>query len=173
MSTAASSSGGGTREQGRSEFGVALFLGAVGLLVLVSALLLPESRISRGPVGPAAVPIVVAILLIVTAVFLAIDVARGGRGEPEGGEDIELGGGTDWRTVLMLAVAFIANALLIEPLGWVFSGAILFWGAAFALGSRHWVRDAVIAFVLSIGTWYVFALGLGIVMPPGILEGIL
>ena len=173
MSTAASTSGGGTREQGRSEFGVALFLGAVGLLVLVSALLLPESRISRGPVGPAAVPIVDAILLMVTAVFLAIDVARGGRGEPEGGEDIELGGGTDWRTVLMLAVAFIANALLIEPLGWVFSGAILFWGAAFALGSRHWIRDAVIAFVLSIGTWYVFALGLGIVLPPGILEGIL
>jgi putative tricarboxylic transport membrane protein len=118
MSTAASTSGGGTREQGRSEFGVALFLGAVGLLVLVSALLLPESRISRGPVGPAAVPIVVAILLMVT-------------------------------------------------------GAILFWGAAFALGSRHWIRDAVIAFVLSIGTWYVFALGLGIVLPPGILEGIL
>jgi len=45
--------------------------------------------------------------------------------------------------------------------------------AAFALGSRHWIRDAVIAFVLSIGTWYVFALGLGIVLPPGILEGIL
>ena len=83
MSTAASTSGGGTREQGRSEFGVALFLGAVGLLVLVSALLLPESRISRGPVGPAAVPIVVAILLIVTAVFLAIDVARGGRSDSE------------------------------------------------------------------------------------------
>ena len=173
MSTAASTSGGGTREQGRSEFGVALFLGAVGLLVLVSALLLPESRIARGPVGPAAIPIVVGGLLVAVAAYLAVDISRGGRGEPEGGEDIELGGGTDWRTVLMLAVAFIANALLIEPLGWVFSGAILFWGAAFALGSRHWIRDAVIAFVLSIGTWYVFALGLGIVLPPGILEGIL
>ena len=164
---------GGAKEQGRSELGVALFLGALGLLVIVQALLLPESRIARGPVGPAAVPVVVGGLLLVVSVFLAIDVWRGGRGEPEGGEDIELGGGTDWRTVLMLAVAFIANALLIEPLGWVFSGAILFWGAAFALGSRHWIRDAVIAVVLSIGTWYVFALGLGIVLPPGILEGIL
>jgi putative tricarboxylic transport membrane protein len=170
MTSAAS---GGAREQGRSELGVALFLGALGLLVVVSALLLPESRIARGPVGPAAVPIVVGGLLVVASVFLALDVLRGGRGEPEGGEDIELGGGTDWRTVGMLAAAFIANALLIEPLGWVFSGAILFWGSAFALGSRHYVRDAVIAFAMSIGSFYLFALGLGIVLPPGLLRGIL
>ena len=170
MSSAAS---GGPTEQGRSELGVALFLGALGVLVVVQALLLPESRIARGPVGPAAVPIVVGGLLIIVSVFLAIDVWRGGRGEPEGGEDIELGGGTDWRTIGMLAAAFVANALLIEPLGWVFSGAILFWGGAFALGSRHYIRDAVIAFGLSIGSWYLFALALGIVLPPGILRGVL
>ncbi len=173
MSTAASGGGSSTQEQGRSEIGVALFLGAVGLLVIVSALMLPESRIVRGPVGPAAVPVVVGTLLVVVSVFLAVDVWRGGRGEPEGGEDIELGGGTDWRTIAMLAAAFLANALLIESLGWVFSGAILFWGSAFALGSRHYIRDVVIAFVLSIGSWYLFALGLGIVLPPGILRGIL
>jgi putative tricarboxylic transport membrane protein len=174
VSTAASTTnGGGTREEGRSELGVALFLGALGLLVIVSALMLPESRIARGPVGPAAVPVVVGSLLVIVSGFLAVDILRGGRGEPEGGEDIELGGGTDWKTVLMLAAAFLANALLIESLGWVFSGAILFWGAAFALGSRHWIRDVVIAFVLSIGSWYLFALGLGIVLPPGILDGIL
>jgi putative tricarboxylic transport membrane protein len=164
---------GSSQEQGRSELGVALFLGALGVLVVVSALLLPVSRIARGPVGPAAVPVVVGGLLIIVSVFLAIDVWRGGRGEPEGGEDIELGGGTDWRTIGLLAAAFVANAVLIEPLGWVFSGAILFWGSAFALGSRHYIRDAAIAFVLSIGSWYLFALVLGIVLPPGILRGIL
>jgi putative tricarboxylic transport membrane protein len=169
----AASSGGTTQEQGRSEFGVALFLGALGALVVVSALLLPESRIARGPVGPAAVPLVVGGLLVVTSVFLAVDVWRGGRGEPEGGEDVELTGRSDWRTVAMLAAAFLTNAVLIEPLGWVFSGAILFWGSAFALGSRHYVRDAVIAVALSIGSFYLFALGLGIVLPPGILRGIL
>jgi len=152
---------------------VALFLGALGVLIVVSALLLPESLIARGPVGPGAVPIVVGTLLVVVSVVLAADVWRGGRDQPEGGEDIELGGGTDWRTIGMLAAAFVANALLIESLGWVFSGAILFWGSAFALGSRHYIRDVVIAFVLSIGSWYVFALGLGIVLPPGILRGIL
>ena len=171
MTTA--SSGGTTREQGRSEYGVALFLAALGLLVIVQALLIPESRIVRGPVGPAAVPLVVGGLMVVIGIALGVDVRRGGRGEPEGGEDVELTGGTDWRTIAMLAAAFVANALLIEPLGWVFSGAILFWGSAFALGSRHYVRDAVIAFTLSIGSFYLFALGLGIVLPPGVLRGIL
>ncbi len=164
---------GSTQEEGRSELGVAVFLGAVGLLVVISAILLPESRITRGPVGPAAVPIVVGALLLVVSVFLAVDVLRGGRGEPEGGEDVELGGGTDWRTVALLAVAFLANALLIEPLGWPLSGAILFWGSAFALGSRHHVRNVVLALVLGVGSWYLFVLGLGISLPVGILKGIL
>jgi putative tricarboxylic transport membrane protein len=168
-----SAPGGSTEEQGRSEYGVVLFLGALGLLVIVSALLLPESRIVRGPVGPAAVPVLVGALLVIVSVFLALDVKRGGRGEPEGGEDIELGGGTDWRTVALLAAAFLSNAFLIEPLGWPISGAILFWGCAFALGSRHYVRDAAIALVLGVGSWYLFVLGLGISLPVGILEGIL
>jgi putative tricarboxylic transport membrane protein len=168
-----SAASGGTREQGRSEYGVALFLGALGILVVVQAILLPESKIARGPVGPAAVPIVIGSLLVLVAAFLALDVSRGGRGEPEGGEDVELGGGTDWRTVLVLAAAFVSNALLIEPLGWPFSGAILFWGSAFALGSRRYIRDAVIALVLSFGSWYLFAFGLGVVLPVGILKGIL
>jgi putative tricarboxylic transport membrane protein len=164
---------GGTREQGRSEFGVALFLGALGILVIVSAVLLPESRIARGPVGPGAIPILVGTLLVVVAAFLALDVWRGGRGEPEGGEDIELTGRSDWRTVAILVAAFLSNALLIEPLGWPISGAILFWGSAFALGSRHYIRDAVIAVVLGVGSWYLFVLGLGTSLPVGILEGIL
>ena len=165
--------GSSTVEQGRSEYGVALFLGAVGLLVIVSALLLPESRIARGPVGPGAVPVLVGGLMVVVSVFLALDVRRGGRGEPESGEDVELTGGSDWRTIAMLVAAFVANALLIENLGWPVSGAILFWGAAFALGSRHYIRDAVIAVVMSVGTWYLFVLGLGVALPVGILEGIL
>jgi putative tricarboxylic transport membrane protein len=152
---------------------VALFLGVVGLVVISSALLLPDSRIARGPVGPEAVPLVVGGLLVVVSIVLAIDVSRGGRGEPEGGEDVELAGGTDWRTVGLLAVAFVSNALLIEPLGWPLSGAILFWGSAFALGSRHYVRDAVIALVLGVGSWYLFVLGLNTSLPVGILKGIL
>ena len=164
---------GSANEQGRSELGVALFLAALGLLLIVQALMLEESLIARGPVGPRAVPLVVGGLLVIVAAVLAVDVLRGGRGEPEAGEDIDLTGRSDWRTIAMLVAAFVANALLIENLGWPVSGAILFWGAAFALGSRHYIRDAVIAVVMSVGTWYLFVLGLGVALPVGILEGIL
>ncbi len=164
---------GSAKEQGRSELGVALFVAALGLLLIVQALMLEESLIARGPVGPRAVPLVVGGLLVIVGAVLAVDVLRGGRGEPEGGEDIDLTGRSDWRTIAMLVAAFVANALLIENLGWPVSGAILFWGAAFALGSRHYIRDAVIAVVMSVGTWYLFVLGLGVALPVGILEGIL
>jgi putative tricarboxylic transport membrane protein len=163
----------GIRAPGRSELGVALLLLGIGGVVLVNAATLSTNIAQRGPVGPKAVPLVVGTLLVLVAVMLARDVLRGGRGEPEGGEDVDLTGGSDWRTVLMLAGAFLANAALIEPLGWPVSGAVLFLGSALALGSRRYVRDAVISVVLSVGTWYLFVLGLGITLPVGILKGIL
>jgi putative tricarboxylic transport membrane protein len=159
--------------QGRSELGVALFLLALGVLVLVDAAGIPETAGQTGPIGPKAVPYVLGTALVVLSVLLAIDVLRGGRGEQETGEDIDLSHGTDWRTVLILIGAFLANVVLIERVGWPVSGAILFFWVAFALGSRHFIRDPLIAIALSIGTWYLFALGLGIELPVGVLKGIL
>jgi putative tricarboxylic transport membrane protein len=159
--------------QGRSELGVALFLAALGVLVLVDAARIEASLSQRGPVGPKAVPVVVGALLVVTAVLLVRDVLRGGRGEPEGGEDVDLSHGSDWRAMLLLSAAFLANIALIERVGWPISGAVLFFGCAYALGSRRFVRDPLIALALSIGTWYLFAVGLGIGLPVGILKGIL
>ena len=126
-----------------------------------------------GPVGPAAVPVVVGLMLLACAAFLAVDVLRGGHGEAEGGEDVELDAPTDWRTVVLLAAAFLANVALIDRAGWPISGAVLFWGSAYALGSRRYVRDVLIAFALSFLTYYLFGQGLGIDLPAGILEGIL
>jgi putative tricarboxylic transport membrane protein len=112
-------------------------------------------------------------MLIICAVVLAIDVLRGGHAEAEGGEDVDLNHPSDWRTVLLLVAAFLANVLLINPVGWWFSGAVLFWGSAYALGSRRYVRDVAIAFALSFATYYIFAAGLGIGLPAGVLQGIL
>ena len=73
----------------------------------------------------------------------------------------------------MLAGAFLLNALLIERLGWVISGSLLFALSAFALGNRHYVRLAVISVLLSLVTWYGFFLGLDVKLPAGLLDGIL
>jgi putative tricarboxylic transport membrane protein len=159
--------------RGRSELGVAAVLAVVAVVVAVDASGLEAGTAQVGPVGPKVVPLLVSGLLLVCAVLLAVDVLRGGRGELEGGEDVDLGQASDWRTVLLLVAAFVANIALIDRAGWVISGAVLFWGSVYALGSRHYVRDGVIAVVLSVTTFYAFYLGLGIALPAGILQGVL
>ena len=159
--------------KGRSELGVALLLGAAGVLVFLDAngLVTPYSK--SDPVGPKTVPFIVAGMLVVCAVLLAVNVLRGGKGEAEGGEDVDLTHPADWKTVLPLAGAFVANILLIDWAGWVISGTVLFWGSAWALGSRHYIRDGIISVALSVLTFYGFYLGLGIPLPAGLLEGVL
>lgn len=151
----------------RSELGICALLAALGVLVLVDAVRIPTDFAQRGPVGPKAVPIVVGVLLLVIAALLARDVLRGGRGEAEGGEDIDLTASSDWRTVLLLSAAFLANAALIGVAGFPISGAILFWGAAYALGSRNFVRDPLIAAAMSILTFILFNNLLGVPLPGG------
>lgn len=165
-----------TRDAGAknySEYGVAALLLALGVWAIVDAMSLADLASSRGPVGAKTVPMLVGALLVTTAVLLAIDIARGGRGEQEGGEDVDLGHGSDWRTIGLLVGAFVANALLIERIGWPLSGAILFFGTTYALGSRHYIRNVIISLVLSVGSWYLFYAGLGIKLPVGLLKGIL
>jgi len=159
--------------KGRSELGVALLLGAAGVLVFLDANGLATPYSKSDPVGPKTVPFIVAGMLVVCAVLLAINVLRGGKGEAEGGEDVDLAHPADWKTVLPLAGAFILNILLIDWAGWVVSGTVLFWGSVLALGSRHFVRDGLISVALSLLTFYGFYLGLGIALPAGLLEGIL
>jgi putative tricarboxylic transport membrane protein len=162
-----------TRRVDRAELGVALLLGVVGAAVIFDASRLDVPYSQSDPLGPRAVPFLIGGLLLVCAVALALNVLRGGHGEAEQGEDIDLTAPTEWRVVLPLIGAFVANILLIDVLGWVISGAMLFWASAWALGSRHLVRDGVIAVALSLATFYGFYVGLGILLPAGILDGVL
>ncbi|GHA35454.1 membrane protein [Streptomyces tauricus] len=156
-----------------SELGVCVLLLALGALVLTDALTMDVDITQRGPVGPKTVPIVVGAGLLVIAALLAVDVLRGGHGEAEGGEDVDLSEPADWRTVSLLAGVFLGSAVLIEPLGFPVAGALLFWGAAFALGSRRFDKDPLIAAALSLSTYVVFNNLLGVPLPGGPLMGVL
>ncbi|WP_262282908.1 tripartite tricarboxylate transporter TctB family protein [Micromonospora sp. MA102] len=162
------------RRPDRAQYGVVAFLALVGGFVIFDATTRIGSAINTAdPIGPKPVPILLGVLLLVIAVIYAVDVARGGAGEPEAGEDVDLSLPIDWRTVLLLVGAFLVNAVLIDRLGWVISGTILFWGSAYALGNRHYVRNLLIAVALSLITFYTFAIGLGVDLPAGVLQGIL
>ena len=155
------------------DFALCAGLAVAGIVVLIDALRLSNNVTGVDPLGPKPVPVVVGGALILLAGLLALAVARGNLGEAEAGEDIDLHAKADLRTVVLLAAVFAANIALIDLLGWVISGSLLFYGLVIVLGSRHFIRDLAISIAMALITFYGFAIGLGVGLPAGILQGIL
>ncbi|GAB3995425.1 tripartite tricarboxylate transporter TctB family protein [Glycomyces albus] len=155
----------------RAQYWVCGFLALLGGLVIFDAATMDGFTASNDPIGPEPVPIILGAALIALAALYAIDTARGGRGAVEDGESGA--DGFDWRTVGLLCAVFVGNALLIDRLGWVISGSLLFYSAALVLGSRRYFWALVAAVTLALTTFYGFAIGLGVGLPAGILQGIL
>ncbi len=152
---------------GLSEYGVAGLLAVLGGVVLYEASQVSLALTNRNTLGPRTVPYVIGALLLVTAVLLAVDVARGGRGEEETGEDVDLSGGTDWRTLLGLVGVIAASGQLIPFIGFPASGAILFFGVARLLGSRRLWTDVAVSVAVPVLAFLLFTQGLGVSLPAG------
>jgi putative tricarboxylic transport membrane protein len=156
----------------RAELGLAAFVAAVGAFVLVQTAGLPVPATSN-VVGPKFFPTLVGIALIVVGVLLAVEVLRGRVAEPDAGEDVDPTQPTDWRTLLLLLAALVAHLLLMLLIGYVLAAAALFWGAAFALGSRRRLRDAAVGVLLGVVLYVAFTRGLGLRLPEGAIEAVL
>jgi putative tricarboxylic transport membrane protein len=155
----------------KGQYFLAGALAVVGIYTIVDARGL---NVGFGdPVGPRAFPYVIGTGMIVLAVLLAVATARGDVAEGEAGEDVDLTSPPDWVTVGKLVGILVLNVLFVNILGWAVTGALLFAGCAWALGSRTLVRDVIVGVVLSVSSWYFFYVGLDVPLPPGILDGIL
>ncbi len=152
-------------------------LGLAALLVVVGAYTFYEAttlRIGFGdPVGPRLFPYVIGAITVLLGLLLVLATFRGDVPQAEGGEDIDLRQPADWVTVLKLVGVLLFTVLTISFVGWALSGAVLFVGSAWALGSRTLVRDAIVGLVLSVSSWYFFHEVLGVILPAGILDGVL
>lgn len=155
----------------KAQYGLSLAVGLIGAYTIYDATTLTVGF--ADPVGPRVFPYVIGGAMIVLAVLLAVATARGDRPQAEEGEDVDLTQPPDWSTVLRLLAVFVLNIVLIDPLGWAVTGAMLFAGCTWALGSRTLVKDVAIGAVLSVGSWYFFYVGLDIPLSPGVLDGIL
>jgi putative tricarboxylic transport membrane protein len=125
------------------------------------------------PVGPRVFPYIVGGVLVALGILLALATLRGDKPEEDSGEDVDLTQPTDLVTVGKLVAVLVFTIATINVLGWAITGAVLFAGAAWALGSRTLVRDVLVGVLLSVTSWYGFYVGLGIPLSPGILDGIL
>jgi len=161
----------GTRKVDKAQYGLAAVLAVVGVWTIIDARGL---NVGFGdPVGPRVFPYVIGVVMIVLAVLLALATARGDVPQAEEGEDVDLTSPPDWLTVGKLVGIMVLNIVFVNLLGWVITGALLFAGCAWALGSRTLVRDVIVGAVLSVASWYFFYSGLGVPLSPGILDGIL
>ncbi|AUS77339.1 tripartite tricarboxylate transporter TctB family protein [Actinoalloteichus sp. AHMU CJ021] len=79
---------------------------------------------------------------------------------------------TDWRTVGIVVASFVAFTVLLVPVGWLISGALLFWGVTYALHGKRPLFDASVALVVSSVIQLAFSAGLGLNLPAGILGGV-
>lgn len=157
--------------QDRAQFALAAVLLVVGAYTIIDARGL---NVGFGdPVGPRVFPYVIGAVMIGLAALLAVATTRGDVPHAEEGEDVDLTTPPDWLTVAKLVGILVLNIVLVNVLGWAITGAVLFAGCAWALGSRTLLRDVLVGAVLSVASWYFFYVGLDVPLSPGILDGVL
>lgn len=142
---------------------------AVGVFTLVDASTIAVR--DDNAVGPRAFPYLVGALLVATGIAAIVATAKGKLGRAEDSEDVDESVRTDWLTVGKLVAVLVAHLVLIDLAGWPVAAALLFFGAAWALGATWW-RALAVAVVLALVVQVVFASGLGLSLPAGIFEGV-
>ncbi|MFE1167024.1 tripartite tricarboxylate transporter TctB family protein [Nocardiopsis sp. NPDC058789] len=175
--------------RGRSEVFVGLLVIGVGAFLGAQTMAMHVPDTSTGP-GPQLFPGLVSGLMLVLGALLIVQVAREPAVPPtdadpdaesagivgelvEGREARRTATHSDWRTVGLVLGAVVAFTLLLQPLGWLLSGALLFFGVSTAFGGRRSLFEAAVALVYSAVVQLAFVAGLGLNLPSGILGGVL
>ncbi|MDQ1899411.1 tripartite tricarboxylate transporter TctB family protein [Paracoccus sp. WLY502] len=114
------------------------------------------------PVGPRAFPMITAALIGICGIILLIQ--GGGEAEPVGSRTL-LG-------LLMMAATLFVYALVFEPLGYVPSTLAMSAVVARLFGAT-WTQAGISGLILSVGSYLLFDHGLDVVLPAGILRGLI
>lgn len=152
---------------GPARWVVPVLAAAVGALMLWGAFTIEAPANATRP-GPGFFPGMIGALLLAATAFLVVGNLRR---RPQGTANT-----LAWfeaRPVLIVVAALVVNTVLLEFLGWLLAGALLFWAVAFAFGARAYLRDAVVALSVSAAVQVGFSLGLGLSLPSGILGWVL
>ncbi|WP_181008903.1 MULTISPECIES: tripartite tricarboxylate transporter TctB family protein [unclassified Streptomyces] len=132
-----------------------------------------EAPPNSAPPGPGVVPGVIGALLLLVAAKMAFDNLRVARALREGVSFGPPAPPTEWSPVALTIGALAVHVALLEPLGWLLAGTLLFWGVSYAFGAREPLRDAVVSLSMSAVVQVGFSFGLGLNLPGGVLELVL
>ena len=132
-------------------------IAVLAVITLVGGLTTPDPGF--GVVGPAVLPTIIGALMVVTAIWLAVDAARGTpapQTEP-----------LDRRPFAYSIVATAAFLFAFVPLGFVISASAFLIAQARILGSRHFARDVIASLAFIVGLYVLFVQFLTIALPKG------
>ena len=159
----------------RSPAEIALSAGVLvlGIGVAVGTALLPaEGGYSR--IGPNFVPGVVGFGLIVVGIWLLYEaLASGWRHMPDASPEARGEHAFDPSAFLWVTAGLFAHMILIGTAGFVIAGAVLLACVARGFGSRRFIRDLAIGFVLALGAFLFFVKFLNVGLPGGWLTPLL
>ncbi|PNI08682.1 hypothetical protein CXX84_08780 [Arthrobacter sp. AFG7.2] len=154
---------------GRSGLVVAGILAAIGTYLTAGILAMDVPEGAKAP-GPTFFPTLIVIAIFVLAVLLVVQTLRKPEHVVEAAAEHRFH--TDWKSLGLVFGSFLAFALLLVPVGWLISAAMLFWGVSRALGSKRPLFDLGLSLVFASCIQVAFGAGLGLNLPGGILEGI-
>jgi putative tricarboxylic transport membrane protein len=184
---------------GLAELVVPAILVAIAAFLIVGTVNMVQPPSVQRP-GPTFFPIIVIVLLLLMAVLNTVQILRAARrapadqdatdgavpvdadgdpveeippDPPAGREPWPVGAVSDWRVVLTVLASLVGFIVLLRPLGWILAAALLFWGVAYALGSRRPAFDISVALVMSSAVQLAFGYALGLNLPAGFLAGVL
>jgi putative tricarboxylic transport membrane protein len=142
------------------------FLFATSIVVLVDTTNMVESN-AVGFVGPKVFAYMVGILLFVLSGIQLLAVIRGSRGEPEGIEAGVLASSPNWKALGFVGGGLVAYALLLEVLGFLVMGPLLYFAVAKAVGAKRNLLLAAVAVAVSVVVYVGFTQGLQLYLPLG------
>ena len=152
------------------QLAVAAGVAAIGAFVLGGSFYLPTGG-GYAQVGPGVVPRIVGVLLIAAGILLIREALTGGFRGVDEADEAQLP--MHWGFFAWASGGIIAYGLIIEHLGFIVASTVLFVMVARAFQSRRWALNVVVGLVLAAAIYAIFRYGLGLMLPAGILRGLL
>ncbi|NTB87557.1 tripartite tricarboxylate transporter TctB family protein [Agrobacterium tumefaciens] len=138
---------------------LASFTLAMGCFIGIQTWMTP-SMPAQQIVGPGLFPAIIATALVLVGLWLAYEsFVRPSADE----ERLEF----DWKATAIVAAAFASQYVLLERMGWIISGTLLFAVSAVAFGSKAHIRNVLLGLALTSVTYVLFDYGLDLDLPVG------
>ncbi|WP_062228574.1 tripartite tricarboxylate transporter TctB family protein [Aureimonas frigidaquae] len=138
--------------------GLAL-LASLGLLIFGWGLVAP---FAYEPVGPRAFPLLTAALIGICGLMLVL---RPGPDEAPNAPGVNVG-------IVSISAVLLAYAFFFQPLGFVLSTALMCVAVARIFGAT-WMQAGLTGVALSVGSFLLFDRLLDVVLPAGLLSGVI